>query len=246
MIKHVLREHGIKAFVQGEHMQQSLGQTIDVWIEKQEDENQARTIINDLKGVQSDQRILKRSQKKGLTDKGFSKGLIIGFLIALIGLMIYQKFQTSSDVPSSWDSNGDGRMDVWSEYSNNLILKQSYDVNFDGTQDTWEYFDPPGEISRAEHDQNFDGEVDYWIYYQNGIAQEYKADNDRDGRVDEWGIMEYNTPKKRYWSFNNDEIADKKTEYKNGLKISEMYDRNRDGTFDEIIMLDEFERIIID
>jgi hypothetical protein len=247
MIEHVLAEHEIKAFIQGEHANPSLGQKIDVWIEKDEDESEAKSIIAEITDVQTEEETFpNQKNKKGFWGPGFIRGLVTGILLSFLVLTVYQKSQPSNEPQSSWDSNGDGKADIWAEYVNSQLLKQAYDRNFDGIADSWEYFDPRGKMSSYEADLNHDGNTDYWEYYQEGVANRYKADNDHDGHIDEWGVIEHGNMKERYWSFNNDSIADKKVEYENGRRIREIYDRDRDGKFDEINKLDEFERVITD
>jgi hypothetical protein len=247
MIEHVLAEHEIKAFVQGEHANPSLGQKIDVWIEKDEDESEAKRIIAEITDVQTEEETFpNQKNKKGLLSPAFIRGLMTGILLSFLVLTVYQKSQPSNEPQSRWDSNGDGKADIWAEYKNNQLFKEAYDRNFDGVADSWQYFDPRGLTLSYEMDLNYDGNADYWEDHQEGTVKRYKADNDHDGRIDEWGIMEFGNMKERYWSFNNDSIVDKKLEYEDGRRVREMYDRDRDGEFDEINTLDEFERIISD
>ena len=98
-------------------------------------------------------------------------------------------------------------------------------------------------LSGTESDGDFDGKADEWETYEQGERRGYQSDNDRDGRIDEWGTYEGGGIKERNWSFVNDTVADKRAIYSNGRKTTELYDRNRDGEFDEEISLDEFERV---
>lgn len=91
---------------------------------------------------------------------------------------------------------------------------------------------------------NYDGKVDYWEYFKDNEKVKFAEDNDRDGKIDEWGILKNGHVKEQKWSFQNDKIIDKKAIYKAGRKIKGLYNRDRDGNFDEEIILDEFERII--
>jgi hypothetical protein len=95
---------------------------------------------------------------------------------------------------------------------------------------------------RCDHD--FDGREDYWESYKNGAPVSYRADNDRNGVPDEWGRMEKGMIVERNWTFFNDQTVDKRAFYGAGRKIREDYDRDRNGTFEEIIRYDEFERVL--
>lgn len=203
------------------------------------------------------------------TKSSFFPGIIIGIIVGIIiGLSFNALTRESSKLPTSWDTNGDGRKDTWAEYSKGKLIKYIYDENFDGKADRWcffennlilrdeldlnrdnqidrwNYYEPAGEISRSEHDLDYDSKVEYIEYFKNSEKLKFTEDNDSDGNIDEWGIFEKGSMKERRWSFNNDNIIDKKALYKNGRKIKELYDRNRDGSFDEEITLDQFERII--
>lgn len=199
----------------------------------------------------------------------FYPGIIIGIILGIIIGLLFNSFtRKSRTLTTSWDTNGDGEIDTWAEYSQGKITKYTYDQNYDGKADRWcffrdnliirdeldinrdtkidrwNYYEPAGEISRSEDDLDYDGKVEYIEYLKKGRRLRFTADNDRDGNIDEWGVFENGAVKEKKWSYNNDNIIDKKALYKNGRKIKELYDRDRDGSFDEEITLDQFERII--
>ena len=145
---------------------------------------------------------------------------------------------------TEYDLDYDGEVDYWEYYKDRLFYRAETDANRDGQVDVWQHFDSLGRLNKVECDIDFDGKVDYWEYFEEGRKYKYTSDNDRNGQVDEWGVFEKGQVKERNWSFHNDKIVDKKASYKNGLKLSESYDRNRDGTFEEVVLLDEFERVV--
>jgi hypothetical protein len=125
------------------------------------------------------------------------------------------------------------------------MVESSYDKNFDGAPDSWHELGKAEQLTSGRYDTDFDGREDSWEEYENGVITSYSADNDRNGIRDEWGEYEGSVyPTLRRWSFKNDAIIDKRAVYKDGRRIQEQYDRDRDGKFDETLDLDEFERVI--
>lgn len=266
MLVHALKEQGIEASVQGENSQ--LGQLpVAVVIANAASEEKARAIIAEILGETRRSPPLPPKSAQFFSKTAFVTGVIVGVLLGVAG----SKWVPSSSVPlnrpASYDSDGDGKDDYWPEYSENRLVKDSVDRNLDGKPDEWNYYGN-GTITRSEQDRNhdgkpdawlkfnvqgvlsgmesdgdFDGKADEWETYEQGERRGYQSDNDRDGRIDEWGTYEGGGIKERNWSFVNDTVADKRAIYSNGRKTTELYDRNRDGEFDEEISLDEFERV---
>ena len=141
------------------------------------------------------------------------------------------------------DRNLDQKPDEWNYYEDEVRIRSEYDLNFDGAVDRWDYYQD-SVLARSEYDLDFDGGVDEWEVFENGERRSYRADNDGDGRVDEWGTFENGSVRERNWSFRNDDVADKKALYHQGRKTTELYDRDRDGEFEEEVRLDEFERVL--
>ena len=110
------------------------------------------------------------------------------------------------------DLNRDGRPDVVSHFSGDILVQEEIDADFDGQTD-WVDFYEEGQRARSEWDTDFDGRadlykyynrgmverierdallprdgrIDYWEYYENGIMQRAGRDIDGDGKIDEWG-----------------------------------------------------------
>jgi len=148
---------------------------------------------------------------------------------------------------SEKDSNFDGKIDHWTSFNKQGVLKHDEsDTNFDGKIDYWASYNKQGILEHDESDSDFDGKIDYWGKCKDGYIIEATFDHNGDGEKDEWCTYQNFLVDECKWSYSNDTIIDKKVIYKNGKKIKELYDRNRDGTFDQTIVLDEFERVIED
>lgn len=243
LIEITLKDENIQTSVQNESAFNSIGEPLEVWINNPRDEQRAIEIVNDI--IDSDPVHTKKAKdSKSYAGKVFLRGFMTGAMAVFIVLSLYQKIVTDDDVIDNWDTNGDGAADVWAEYVDGVMVKEIRDTNFDGARDAWYYYSNDGILMRGELDLNHDGKVDFWEHYENNQLSSYSADNDSDDQIDEWGVVDSGQIKERSWSFNNDSIIDKLASYKNGRRFQETYDRDRDGEFDEIIILDEFERVI--
>jgi hypothetical protein len=63
----------------------------------------------------------------------------------------------------TWDSDHDGRSDIWEYYSGQRLIARMEDRNRDGRQDLWEQYAPAGDRSvliERRLDENFDGVPD--------------------------------------------------------------------------------------
>jgi hypothetical protein len=238
MLKDVLEERGIGTNVQGEHYAVEGSQNITLWVDNDEDVAKARAVISEFINDEGGESADLPKRHTSSSTSAFITGNLFGVFICILGMLIFNSLNKSGNrYPTSWDSNQDGKMDIWAEYSNGQLTKYTHDRNFDTAIDRWIYYENKTQ-SREEIDEDFDGKIDRWYYFKDGRMSKYSADNDRDGKIDEWGIVENGGATERNWSFANDKVVDKKAIYKNGRKTSESYDRDRDGSFDEVILLD--------
>jgi hypothetical protein len=265
MIVNFLEENGIKALVKGE--QDTLLQP-SVWVEDSNDYDSAIKILNELEHSKMavEQPAATPGKKKNRFWSGLLVGIAAGFLLCYVFLIRDQSLLGKTE--TKWDTNGDGKIDAWRETRPDGFVVDSYDENSDGKPDAWVYFknsrriktltdldfdgkpdsstffNEQGKIAHMEYDEDFDGKTDLWVYYRDGYIIGDASDIDRDGTKDEWGKYEKSRIVERTWSYKNDNVIDKKAIYKNGRKIEEQYDVNRDGKFDQRVILDEFERAI--
>jgi hypothetical protein len=216
LILHTLEEEGIKAALKGEF---SSLEPVSVWLENDSDHDKASNILNDIRGTSS-----AKPKPTGKKDKSawilFGIGIVFGICIGMLIMdMIQDKRERDARKQTTWDVNGDGRIDRWREYKADSITIDAID-------------------------DNADGKPDYWVHYKvnNYIIDE--GDCDYDGRKDCWGKYSNNSIVERTWSFSNDTIIDKRVLYKNNRKAMEYIDVNRDGKFEYKVILDNFERIV--
>jgi hypothetical protein len=83
------------------------------------------------------------------------------------------------------DTNGDGRIDTWIQFSRGRIAKVETDSSGDGLPDEIRFY-VDGQLSRAQRDTNHNGKPDIWEIYEKGRLQRMGVDLDHDGHVDRW------------------------------------------------------------
>lgn len=112
-------------------------------------------------------------------------------------------------IKAVYDSNFDGKQDIWEFYTDNRLSRREQDENFDEILDgvahynktgilekleewdqgslriTW-YYDSRGIPVRGEEDKNRDGKVEIWYAYEKGLLKRVQEDTNGDGRPDLW------------------------------------------------------------
>jgi hypothetical protein len=83
------------------------------------------------------------------------------------------------------DSDYDGRIDTWVEFSGGLVVRAQFDENGDGKPDEWKTYSG-GHLARVQRDATLDGQIDTWEVYEEGRLRRVGRDIDGDERVDEW------------------------------------------------------------
>jgi hypothetical protein len=78
------------------------------------------------------------------------------------------------------DSNQDGVLDSFTDYSDGTIERRRSDADGDGSIDTWSFF-RDGELARHEQDTNGDGFRDTTSFFENGVRLREQRDRDGDG-----------------------------------------------------------------
>jgi hypothetical protein len=109
------------------------------------------------------------------------------------------------------DSNGDGRVDTWSQMDGARVVRVDADTNHDGTVDRWEHYGPDGQLEKVGYSRAGAGQPDAWAwpdasgqiarleladtstgaivrieYYEAGVIRRAIDDADGDGRPEKW------------------------------------------------------------
>lgn len=250
MIRGLLEQQDIPAYVHGEHLQSGVGEIPTIGLVKVnvDDENYqaAKKIIQNWEKAESVHSKIHSDLE--ITNKSNSKNypsmlvLCIGLIFGAVAMHLYLNSTPVKD--SGIDYNLDGKNDeVWS-YQNGLLIKVQSDLNFDKKFDAVATFEK-GIIRHQEIDENFDGIFEKEDSYENGAIFFSKSDTNNDKKIDL--TMEYETgsPKYKRTIFSLTNGLPKKTQYyiMNKL-VSAEYDSNDDGEMDTIINYDDYEEEI--
>ena len=118
----------------------------------------------------------------------------------------------------TYDRNGNGTVDTWTDMDGGRPLRSRIDLNEDGRIDRWEYYDSAGRLVKVGFSRQHGAKPDAWAfsrqdaslervdvsstsdegridrreYYERGRMVRTEEDSDRDGRVDTWTTYDAN------------------------------------------------------
>jgi len=248
MIRGVLEQQDIPAYVQGEHLQSGVGEIPTIGLVKVnvDDENyqSAKKIIQNWEKAEIDTSTA--TTNSTATDKvNAHPSLLVLFFGFLCGAVAMHLYLNSSPVSHNGiDYNLDGKNDETWTYQNNVLIKTEIDNNLDGNIDNTSTFQK-GLIDTQKLDDNFDGNFDTENFYEKGSVYYSKSDTNNDGKIDVTTEYDVNGPKRKVTIFNPKNNLPKKIQFyeTNQLKSAE-FDSDDDGDMDTIITYDFFEEEI--
>lgn len=88
------------------------------------------------------------------------------------------------------DLDGNGAWDVTSFYQWNqarksaVLSEEHFDTNYDGRTDLWKIYTKRGSLKERRLDRRLDGSPDYWEFYSNNEVVRIQQDEDGDGEPD--------------------------------------------------------------
>lgn len=91
------------------------------------------------------------------------------------------------ETTKAFDTNGDGRPDLFKVYKNDQLIRVERDRNFDGEADLIQEYDR-GVIAREIHDDNFNGKPELIKIFRRGVLAIVERDPQERGAID---IAEY-------------------------------------------------------
>ena len=116
-----------------------------------------------------------------------------------------------------YDSDGDGKIDMWSYMDGSRVVRVEIDKNEDGQIDRWEYYDANQKLEKIGSSRAQNGKEDAWSYlaadgsierievstrqngkitriehYKKGVLVSVEEDGDGDGKMDKWETYEGN------------------------------------------------------
>ncbi|MCX6544995.1 MAG: O-antigen ligase family protein [Acidobacteria bacterium] len=132
-----------------------------------------------------------------------------------------------------FDTNKDGKTDVWSHMDGTRLVRMEIDTNFDGVIDRWEYYTPDGALEKVGSSRFNDGRVDAWAFEAagGGIAR-MEISTRRDGKVSRWEVYENGALARAEEDTTGNGKPDKWETYSNGTLASVAFDTQKRGTPD--------------
>jgi hypothetical protein len=131
--------------------------------------------------------------------------------------ILYYDATGTQVVRSEEDTNGDGRIDTWTDYKNGQIVNRRADTDGDGMVDTWTFFHD-GQVVRQEQDTDGDGMPDRFEFYEGG--HRVREEVDRNGKP---AVITYfdknNQPTQRDEDTDGDGVLDMRSYYNNGKLV---------------------------
>jgi hypothetical protein len=116
-----------------------------------------------------------------------------------------------------YDSDGDGKIDMWSYMDGARVVRIEIDKNEDGLIDRWEYYDANQKLEKVGTSRAQNGKEDAWSYpgadgsieridvstrqdgrisriehYKKDVLVTVEEDGDGDGKMDKWETYERN------------------------------------------------------
>src|SRR5215471_20354863 len=83
-----------------------------------------------------------------------------------------------------YDSDGDGKIDMWSYMDGSRVVRIEIDQNEDGLIDRWEYYDADRKLEKVGFSRLNDGKEDAWSFADaNGTITRIEVSTRRDGKV---------------------------------------------------------------
>jgi antitoxin component YwqK of YwqJK toxin-antitoxin module len=84
------------------------------------------------------------------------------------------------------DTKGDGKIDEWVYYENEIPVKAERDLTGSGKPNMTLFYDNKGHVIRSEADTKGDGKIDERVYYENDKPVKAEKDINGDGKADTW------------------------------------------------------------
>jgi hypothetical protein len=156
------------------------------------------------------------------------------------------------------DSNGNGRIDTWTEMDGNRALRSRMDRNEDGRMDRWEYYDDGGRLVKVGFSRRDDGKPDAWAEPSpdGRISRVLVSSVGDEKRIDRWETYDPVTPGAGPDSAKSliaveedtdgDGRADRWEKHAAGRLQTASFDENRDGRIDRQLTYREGTLVLIE
>lgn len=242
MIVHLLEQTGIRAHVQGEHLQSGagelpLGNLVAVAVED-DDVERARAVIREWEAQTSTP--VEPAPTKATPASAFMPPLML-LIGAALGAGIVWSMYNGPQRTDSMDYNEDGKSDEQLFYSGDRLERIETDRNFDGQVDAVFEYGRNGQARTYRTDNDFDGDMETTTAYRRGQPDEERIDRDGDGRIERrlryrHGVLETY----EYLNPTSGAVV-KKVTYRGVKPEQAQLDLDGDGTWERSYRFDQYD-----
>lgn len=251
LIRHLLEQERIDAYIAGEYLQGALGEIpantpIDVRVAP-DDAVRARKIVEDWESGTIDVAAFDGDHDDNEYDNdrdiaadsapsqkpGFRIAANIFWLLGgvALGASVMWAAYNGPRNESGYDFNDDGVLDERWVYSGDRIERTEFDRNRDRKPDEIVYYDDRGVALRGEVDRDFDGTMEESTEYLDGQPMRSEIDRDRDGRAEYRAEYVLGTLFREEWLDAEARVV-KRVEYRRGDPHEGAIDSDGDGDLD--------------
>lgn len=157
----------------------------------------------------------------------------------------------------TFDRNGNGRIDTWTDMDGTKPIRSQSDLNEDGKLDRWEYYDDQGKLVKVGLSRSDDGRpdswafsgpdgtvarvevssasdekaIDRWEFYRGAELIRVEQDTNADGRPDNWDSYENGNLKTAAVDENADGRPDRRLTYSDGALVLIESEPDASGAF---------------
>jgi hypothetical protein len=139
----------------------------------------------------------------------------------------------------TYDSNGNGKPDMWSYMDGGRIVRIEIDKDEDGVIDRWEYYDANQKLEKVGTSRANDGKVDTWAFPPDGNTVRVELSTKRDGRVTRTEFYEGGVLVRAQEDTDGNGSLDKWETYANGVLTSVAFDTEGAGRPTRRLVYDE-------
>lgn len=130
----------------------------------------------------------------------------------------------------TYDSNKNGKPDMFSYMDGTKVLRVEIDKDEDGKIDRWEYYGADNKLEKVGLSRPNDGKVDEWVYQgPDGTVSKTEISTERDGKVSRTEFYEKGALVRIEEDTDGNGAIDKWETYSNGILTSVAFDTEGAG-----------------
>jgi antitoxin component YwqK of YwqJK toxin-antitoxin module len=134
----------------------------------------------------------------------------------------------------TYDRNGNGVIDTWTDMDGARPLRSRIDLDEDGKIDRWEYYDDQGKLLKVGMSRSNNGKADAWVFSgpDGKVARVEISSTADEQKIDRWEYYDASGLVRVEEDTNGDGRVDKWETYENGVIRTAEFDEDGDGKRD--------------